>query len=216
MSPPFALGLALRPCPPPPQLRSGRLAQADPTYPSRAEQALNQAIDQSPAGVLAALAQLGTTSADPALRQFALVLLRTLSLKSPPASLGSKSSSLVNALSNPHLNLVRAPLLTAFPTESDAAVRAKLASAVAGLAQAALDEKHLWAELGPVLLAMTRDSRADVRESVMRVWEDCPALVKEEDPNGVKGMWCFARAHSSRTLSSRRRLLKTFLSRSCS
>ena len=25
------------------------------------------------------------------------------------------------------------------------------------------------------------------RETVMRVWEDCPGLVKEEDANGVKG-----------------------------
>jgi hypothetical protein len=100
--------------------------------------------------------------------------------------MGSKSSSLASALSTPHLALVRGPLLAALPTEADPAVRAKLASTVAGLAQAALDEKHLWAELGPVLLRMTQDSRADVRETVMRVWEDCPGLVKEEDPNGVK------------------------------
>ena len=127
------------------------------------------------------------------LRAFSLLLLRRLSLKSPPNTAVHSSdplflpaSSLINTLSNDTLAFIRSHLLGALPTEPDATVRTRLADCVSGLAQAALDDKHLWTELLGTLIQLTGHPEPMVRESVFKIYEECPGLVEEEDPNAVK------------------------------
>ncbi|KAL7411623.1 armadillo-type protein [Mrakia frigida] len=169
------------------------LVVGDNDIRNAAENSLNEKVEENASGVLTSLALMGTSSeADPNLRAFSLLLLRRLSLKSPPIpsnetqSFSIHPSSLINTLSNQSLSYIRSRLLASLPTEPDNTVRTRLADCVSGLAQAALDDKHLWTELLQGLVEMTTSPVAKVRESAFKIYEDCPGLVEEEEPGAVR------------------------------
>ncbi|KAH3667090.1 hypothetical protein WICMUC_005437, partial [Wickerhamomyces mucosus] len=152
------------------------LSSADNSLRSQAEKILNETWCQKDRVdiLLVFLADQAVGGSSDALKAFAAVLLRRISIKTPPKMV-SVTERTISSVNGHALIQIRQSLLKGFVSPQSNNVRHKLSDAIAEIAKD--DVPGEWPELLPALFNATKNEDPSFRESAFRIFTSNPGLI---------------------------------------
>lgn len=134
---------------------------------------------RSPNKVGLLLLYLATNAADGSdttIRSFCAILFRRMAIRSPK-NLGSVIDRTIGEIEEGIKSQIRDTLLRGFLSDQSAAVRRKLADAIAEVAREDTSPRGTWPDLLPSLFNSASSQNANLRECAFRILSSCPEII---------------------------------------
>ncbi|PVH18353.1 uncharacterized protein CXQ87_001277 [Candidozyma duobushaemuli] len=148
--------------------------------PRRAAEETLETSWRGPARVGVLLLYLATNAAngsDDTVRSFCAILFRRMAIRSPK-DLGSVIDRTIGEIDESVKTQIRDVLLKGFVSQQSAAVRRKLADAIAEVAREDASPRGTWPDLIPNLFDCASSQESSLRECAFRVLSSCPEMIE--------------------------------------